>query len=105
MVSTQGWAPATAGRRHGSCLSSSAQDGNGAIAHVAIAGNETDLGLLDLCLAGLASELADKLDDVVHAGHVRLGQQPAVRVDRQAAAKPDVAVLNERPAFALAAEA
>src|SRR5437588_9548981 len=84
---------------------SSAHDGNGAVAHVAVPGDETDLGILDLRLAGLAPELADKLDNVVHAGHVSLGQQPAVRVDRQASADPDVAVLHERPAFAFAAEA
>src|SRR5204863_7411730 len=43
------------------------QDGERAVAHVAVAGDEADFGVLDLCLARLAAQLAGQLDHMVEA--------------------------------------
>ena len=51
-----------------------------------------------------AADLADALDDVVHAVDVALGQVAAAGVDRQAAAELDGAARRERAALALGAE-
>ncbi len=53
------------------------------------AGHEGDLGAVDLGVAAVAAKLAHRLDDVVAADEVRLGQQAAVGVDRQAPARRD----------------
>ena len=55
--------------------------------------------------AGLAAQLAHRLDDVVHAEHVRLREQPAVGVDGQAPPSSMRAVRDERAALAARAEA
>ena len=60
---------------------------------------------LTCALPAVPLQLPHQLDDVVHARHVRLGQQAAVRVDRQLAAEPDGAALDEGAALALLAEA
>ena len=80
-------------------------DGDGAVAEVAIAGHQPDLRIRHLGPPGLAAQLPHQLDDVVHPRHVRLRQQPAMRVHRQPAAEAERAALDEGAALALGAEA
>ena len=51
------------------------------------------------------AELHDGLNQVVHAGIVRLREQTAVRINGQCAAEFDPSVFNERSTFAFLAEA
>src|SRR6266542_1155346 len=69
------------------------------------AGHHPQRGILHLPRASLVPQLHDGLDQVVHAGIVRLRQQAAVGVDGPRAAEFDPSVLDERPAFALSAKA
>src|SRR6185295_20172258 len=85
--------------------SASPHDGQGSVAHVAVPGDEADLRVRDLRRAAFTPQLPHELDDVVQARHVRLGQEPAVGVDRETAAQRDRSTLDERAALALAAEA
>ena len=55
-----------------------------------------------MCLAGLASELTHKFNNVVHADHMRLRKQSAVGVDRQFSSKPNRSARNKRTALYLA---
>jgi len=75
--SGRGFAAASVG-----IASASPHDGHRSVAHVAIPGDEADLGVRDLRRSALAAKLPHELDDVVQARHVRLGQESAVRVDR-----------------------
>src|SRR5688500_4936158 len=84
--------------------SASPHDGDGPVPHVAVPGDEADLGVRDLRGTALAAKLAHELDDVVQARHVRLRQEPAVRVDGQPAAERDRSALDEWAALALPAE-
>src|SRR4029079_8205607 len=70
-----------------------------------IAGAEDDVVLLDLAFAALAAALDDGLAEWSHAPHVVAGELPAAGVRGQRATGPELAVLDERPAFALLAEA
>src|SRR5438093_9458204 len=63
------------------------------------AGYDSQLGVLHLPCASLVSQLHDGLDQVVHAGIVRLRQQAAVGVDGQLSAEFDPSVLDEGPTF------
>src|SRR6266480_5100394 len=63
-----------------------AQDDERAVTEVAPSGDTADLRARDLGGARVAAQLADGLDDVVHAPHVALREQPAVRVRRQGTA-------------------
>ena len=68
---------------------------------------DRDLGVGDLALAALAPQLAHRLDEQEHPVHagVRVREPAAVRVHRQRAARAELAVLDERAALALGAEA
>src|SRR5262249_49724888 len=84
--------------------SASSHDGNRAVAHVAIPGDETALRIRDLRHPALTAKLPHELDDVVQPRHVRLGQEAAVGVDRQPATEADRAAFDEGAALALPAE-
>src|SRR5262249_51886952 len=55
-------------------------------------------------VAGGPAQLAHRLDDAVHPVQVRLGQVPAVRVDRQRTVRPGAVVENVPPARAVGSE-
>ena len=59
------------------------QDCDGPVSEVAEAGHDRDLGVLHLALARLGAKLSHGFEEVVHPQHVRLGEQPAVRIDRE----------------------
>ena len=64
-----------------------------------------DVAVLDLPLAGLAAQLADRFRHAGEIAEVIAGEQAAAGVDRDAAAGPDGARFHERAALALLAEA
>ena len=55
------------------------EDGGGVV-HGPETGDDGDLGAVDLTVAALAAQLADRLDDVAGTDGVGLGEQPAVGV-------------------------
>src|SRR5215475_9841900 len=63
------------------------QNRQAAIAKIAPASHQTDLGIFHLPFASFMSQLARCLDDVVHAPDMSFRMQTAVRVDRQLTAK------------------
>jgi hypothetical protein len=73
----------------------SAENRDAAVAEVTPARHHANLRAVDLALAGFSAQLADGLDDVVHAEHVRLGQQTTVSVDRQLPAQLDAPAGDE----------
>ena len=59
---------------------SAVHDRDRAITQIAVPGHQPDLRAVDLMCPAVAPKLAHQLDDVVEAGNVRLGQQPAMRI-------------------------
>jgi hypothetical protein len=51
----------------------SPHDGDRAVAQIAVAGDQPDLGVIYLRSFGLSSQLSHQFDDVIHAGHMGLG--------------------------------
>src|SRR5262245_52920591 len=66
---------------------------------------QNDVAVLDLALAGLAAQLADRFRHTGEIAAVIPGEQSAAGVDRYAAARAHGARLDERPALAFRAEA
>src|SRR5438046_1767317 len=102
------WSSVSVKSIRGGPRSSGAQDhGAGRRKPAAGAVDATDLGARYLAAAGLAPQLARGLDEQEHAAHARVTRrQPAtIGVGRQRAADPQLAVLDERPAVTLLAEA
>src|SRR3954451_23066812 len=96
------------GRKPSYATSALAEDG-GVVrlrdaAHAAV---ERDLGAVDLARTGLSPQLLDQLDQREQraAGCVRARQVAAVRVGGQPPAERDAALVDERSAIALLAEA
>ena len=54
-----------------------------------------DLGVGDLALTGVAPKLANGLDDVAHAEHVRFREESTVGVHGQLSSQLDPAILDE----------
>src|SRR5687767_3952961 len=92
--------------RRGSCLVRvRAEDEAGVVAEAAaVACREDEVVLFDLAVATLAAALDDGLAERSHAPHVVTGELTAAGVGRQGTAGAELAVFNERSAFALAAE-
>src|SRR5574337_499004 len=74
---------------------SATQNRDAAVAKITPAGDDADLRILDLAGPGFAAQLPHRLDHMRNAQHMRLRQQPAVGVDRQASTKLDAAVIDE----------
>src|SRR5262245_49139042 len=93
------------GLRASVLIGSAPQHGERAVAEVAPAGHRDALRILDLPRAAVAAQLLHRLDHVIDAGDVRLGEKAAVGVDRERAAELDAAVLDEVADLAARAEA
>src|SRR5205823_14904079 len=70
-----------------------------------VAGHDPDLGVRHLARAGVAAQLTDGLDDVVHGEDEGLRELPAARVHGERAAELDASTFHERSALAARAEA
>src|SRR5579872_6698701 len=66
-----------------------------AVAEIAPSGDQPDLGVLDLAVAALMTQLARRLDHVIHPPHVRLRMKSAVRVDGKLASELEPSAFHE----------
>src|ERR1700730_18112532 len=71
----------------------------------AVPGRHDDVAILDLPLARLAANLADRLRHAGEIAEVIAGEQAPAGIDRNAAAGSDGARFHESAAFAFLAEA
>jgi hypothetical protein len=53
-------------------LSVAVHDRDGAVTEIAIPGDESDFGVINLSGPAVATQLADEFDDMVESRHVRL---------------------------------
>src|SRR5882757_5743913 len=71
----------------------------------AMSRGENDVAVLDLPLAGVTAQLADRFRHAGEIAEVIAGEEPAAGVDRNAAARRHGAGLDEGTALAFLAEA
>ena len=80
------------------------EDGQAAVAEIAPAGHQTEIGTGHLGAPRLSTKLASCFDHMVQAPNVRLRQETAVRVERKLAAELDTPPANEGSALSGTAE-
>ena len=76
-----------------------------AVTEIAPACHQTNFGVLDLARTAFVAQLASRLDDVIGAPDVSLGEESAVSVERELATKLDTSAGDEILDLAPLAEA